>query len=196
MLPAVVCPTLLVHHTDTVEDLLVTLIPRAQVWVWLRYALSTLCSRHSQIYFFEVDKQRCPDMSNKMGCCTRPTLKTSPLSAHSLRPNSPSWGRMKTEWPSLRFTSVYSAEAMVASGVLPWHLIRPLCRATLAMSPVAISRFSRRRTCTAAFLKMPPPPLPAVCRCSRSAAVLGRTPMKRPVSSLMGTLPRLARLLA
>ena len=47
------------------------------------------------------------------------TLKTRPLSAHSRSPNSPSWGRMKMEWPSLRLTSVYRADAIVASGVLP-----------------------------------------------------------------------------
>lgn len=65
------------------------------------------------------------------------TLKTSPLSAHSRSPKRPSWGRMKMEWPSLRLTSVYRADAIVASGVLPWHLIKPRCRATLAMSPAA-----------------------------------------------------------
>jgi hypothetical protein len=38
---------------------------------------------------------------------------------------------VNTDLSCLRLTSVYSAEAMVASGVLPWHLMRPRSRATL-----------------------------------------------------------------
>jgi hypothetical protein len=53
-------------------------------------------------------------------------------------------------------TSVYSAEAMVFSGVLPWHLTSLRSSATLVMSPVDIIRFSCLSTSMAAVLKMPP----------------------------------------
>ena len=40
-------------------------------------------------------------------------------------------GLVKTDMCSFRFTSVYRAEAMVASGVLPWQLISSSSRANL-----------------------------------------------------------------
>jgi len=40
-------------------------------------------------------------------------------------------GRVKTDKCSFLLTSVYSAEAMVASGVLPWQLINSISRASL-----------------------------------------------------------------
>ena len=63
---------------------------------------------------------------------------------------------MNTEFFSLRLTSVYRAEAIVASGVFPEHCRRPRRSATRVVSPVDMSRRSRRSTRAAAFLKMPP----------------------------------------
>ena len=46
-------------------------------------------------------------------------------------------GRVKTDKCSFLLTSVYSAEAMVASGVLPWQLISSISRASLhAKGPI------------------------------------------------------------
>jgi hypothetical protein len=63
------------------------------------------------------------------------TSRATPCCAHSRSPKRPSCGRMKMDVLSLRLTSVYSAEAIVASGVLPWQVMRPRLMATLAISP-------------------------------------------------------------
>merc|ERR1712091_548262 len=94
-------------------------------------------------------------------------------------PKRPSPGRVKTEFFSLRFTSVYSAEAIVASGVFPEHCSSPRRRATLVISPVDISRRSRRSTRAAAFLKIPPG--------------MGRSPSP-PAAAAPVSTPRLAHL--
>mmetsp|Transcript_32925 Transcript_32925/g.78126 ORF Transcript_32925/g.78126 Transcript_32925/m.78126 type:complete len:208 (-) Transcript_32925:387-1010(-) len=87
-----------------------------------------------------------------------PGVFTGPSVRHSRSPKRPSSGRVNTLLLPFFFTSVYRAEAMVASGVLPWHLMNPRCRAKRAISPVDIRRLSSLRTATAADLKMPPPP--------------------------------------
>lgn len=56
------------------------------------------------------------------------------------------------------------------------------------LSPVERRRISTRRMCTAADLKTPPAPATPACPCS--AAVLGRTPAKRPEPSRTGVTPR------
>jgi len=63
------------------------------------------------------------------------TLKAMPASAQERSPKRPSAGRQNAERPSLRFTSVYSALAIVASGVLPLRCTRPRCSAIRVISP-------------------------------------------------------------
>lgn len=45
---------------------------------------------------------------------------------------------MKTDLLPLRLTSVYSADAMVASGVRPWHLM--CCRSSASLGQTKLSR--------------------------------------------------------
>lgn len=59
---------------------------------------------------------------------------------------------MNTDAFSRLLMSVYSVAAMVASGVLPLQRTRSRARASLAISPVVISRRSMRSTSTAAAL--------------------------------------------
>jgi hypothetical protein len=66
--------------------------------------------------------------------------------------------RVKADASPFFFTSVYSALAMVASGVLPLARKIPSRSAVRVMSPVDKSRRSERRTSIAAVLKMPPAP--------------------------------------
>ena len=51
---------------------------------------------------------------------------------------------------SLRFTSVYNADAIVASGVLPWQVMRPRLMATLAISPAHKVEHKLRGWCAVA----------------------------------------------
>ncbi len=67
---------------------------------------------------------------------TRRTAPVVPQPNHSRRPKSPSLGRINAELPSLRFMSEYSADAIVANGVLPWQMTSPLRSAALAISLV------------------------------------------------------------
>ncbi len=59
------------------------------------------------------------------------TSGTKPSSSHSLSPNKPSSGRVKTDVSGFLLTSVYRALAIVASGVFPWQFISSFSSATL-----------------------------------------------------------------
>jgi hypothetical protein len=58
-----------------------------------------------------------------------------PASAQARNPNRPSAGRQNMDRPSLRLMSVYSALAIVASGVLPLRCTSPRCSAMRVISP-------------------------------------------------------------
>ena len=45
---------------------------------------------------------------------------------------------VKTDLSPLRLTSVYSADAMVASGVRPWHLM--CCRSSASLGQTKLSK--------------------------------------------------------
>lgn len=59
---------------------------------------------------------------------------------------------VKTDLLPFRFTSVYRAEAMVASGVLPWQLICCLSKASLHRTTATFSEPARRLLCLACSL--------------------------------------------
>jgi hypothetical protein len=61
----------------------------------------------------------------------------SSLFKHALRGQCSQQHLVNTDLSPFRFTSVYSAEAMVASGVLPWQLM--CCRSSASLYSMTLA---------------------------------------------------------